>query len=274
MHDLFRELHEAQKKLIKNQSLKDPKKPLHIISKFFISHTWNEIEPLLMSSKNYGLTLPDDLNSYLVELNKRNPAFPWAWFRSRCTEVLIEHLERVLPKILENNPKEANTYLKSLKKAGFYWFRQTPLHHLKLGYHTAISALWKMWGGGVELCLKHNVEWNEKMHEQFFNYAKQTASFHLEMLTAVDGVLWDGAGATSIPASSFENGVPEISKEQIEMILSGFPKNPGQLSEGRFGCPALTSKATRTKSIFDGVAFWIEKIFREIYLPAIKSGKV
>lgn len=270
MHDLFRELHEAQKKLIKNKSLKDPKKPLHVISKFFISHTWNEIEPKLMVPPNYGLTLPSDLSTYLVTLHERNPAFPWAWFRSRCTELLVEHLEKVLPKILEAHPKEAALYIKTLRKAGFYWFRQTPLHHLKLGYHTAISALWKMWGGGYELCLKHNIPWDDKFQEKFFSYAKQTASFHLEMLTAVDGTLWDGAGATSIPADGFDGGEPVISMEHIKKILEGFPKNPKMLSEGRLGCPALTSQAQNTKSVFDGVTMWTDKIFNEIYLKSIK----
>ena len=226
------------------------KQSLYKITQEFIELTWNNIKPELYK-ENYGLNLSGaDLKSYLPELMQRGDAFAWAWMRARCEDAVISRL------VINNDTTQ---YIKYLRKTGRYWFRETPYQHLKLGYHTAISCFWKMLGGGHALYINETGAFTKSNRESLFKLAKSLATFNLEMLIALDGILWDGAAATPLEISD----ELKISDHIVETVKAKFID-----PSARLGCPALRTTA------FLGIQNWCELVFDELYLPNISHQRL
>lgn len=223
------------------------KKELYKVTEGFIERSWQDIsKELLTEDLGLGNLIIGD---YLKELKTRGSAFPWAWIRARSEEAVINRL-RIDDDITE--------YTKHLRKNGKYWFRETPHHHLKLGYHTAISAFWKMLGGGHALYLEKTGQFSPSNRESLLKLSRVMATFNLEMLLALDGVLWDGAAANPLDLEISHDGEPHLTDETIELVTERF-KDPSQ----RLGCPALRTTA------FSGIQNWCEQVFDRVYLPNI-----
>ncbi len=228
------------------------KRDLYKVTEGFIERTWQDISKDLFTD-DLGLGKLE-IDSYLKELKSRGSAFPWAWMRARCEEAVIKRL-----KITDDTTE----YIKLLRKNGKYWFRETPYQHLKLGYHTAISAFWKMLGGGHALYLEKTGEFTPGNRESLLKVARMMATFNLEMLLALDGVLWDGAAANPLELDILPDGEPRLNDQTIELVKNKFT-NPSQ----RLGCPALRTTA------FSGIQYWCEKVFDEIYLKNLSKPQL
>lgn len=225
------------------------KRELYKVAEGFIESTWTTISRELLK-EDLGLGHLE-IGDYLRELKTRGSAFPWAWMRARCEEALLNRL-----KIKE----DTTLYTKLLRKNGHYWFRETPYHHLKLGYHTAISAFWKMLGGGHALYMEKTGDFTEQNRRSLLKLTKIMATFNLEMLIALDGVLWDGAAANPLTLEISKDGEPKLTDDVIELVRAKFI-NPSE----RLGCPALRTRA------FQGVCDWTELVFDKVYIPNISG---
>lgn len=225
------------------------KRDLYKVTEGFIERTWQDISKDLFTD-DLGLGKLE-IDSYLKELKTRGSAFPWAWMRARCEEAVLNRLEI---------KEDSTLYTKLLRKNGRYWFRETPYQHLKLGYHTAISAFWKMLGGGHALYIERTSDFTEQNRRALLKLTKIMATFNLEMLIALDGVLWDGAAANPLTLEISKDGEPKLTDETIKLVKSRFI-NPSE----RLGCPALRTRA------FLGLCDWSELVFDRIYLPNLSG---
>ena len=263
--DILASLHTQQMEelaLISLSQEKKHKQDLYRSSIFFIEQSWQRIEPVFQG-ESFGLELGmsrPELTTYLQELQSRNPAFAWGWLRSRMNKKLLGIVTEVTPDLLEQFPKEAKLYTKSLRQCGQYWFRETPLHHLKAGYHTALGVACKWYGSYYERCTTQGVAPDLIFRAELRSFA----SFSMTMLHRTDGYLWDSAAASDLDAI-IERGQPLLREQSIERI------DPNTMPDKatRLGCPALRAKqiGTAQQSPFDGVVQWVEQVFQEYLQP-------
>jgi hypothetical protein len=244
------------------------KKTLHNLSAFFILESWEILKSNNIESKieqSFQKFPPEfkSLIEYLDYLKSRNPCFGWAWIRARIDEVIKIELENTIVELAKKYPDKYNLYTKSLLKNGRYWFRQSVGHHLKLGYHTAISVLCKYLAG-----VKFEVG-NYDLNDEFLNNIrlgiKTFASFDLDLLHASDQILWDSASAKELGLIKYINNDLYIPEKLAEKILSNWNKiidTKGR--EAILGCPALKAKKTETLSVFDEFYEMIVKIIQRI----------
>lgn len=234
------------------------KKRLHKLTEFFISETWKIISPnfsLDCLDRIYKEHPKENLSEYFDTLKKRNSSFAWAWIRARITDTLYAKLDFALREVSNKFPKEWVQYRKLLLKNGHYWFRQSQKHHLKLGYHTAISVICKLIGtkyfdnkGGLS--------------QNYNNYIKECskvfASFDLELLTASDNVLWNSAGASDFCHYEIIDNELRL-PESFEMDVKKNLNDKSKHIEPRIGCPAIKSG-----SVFDEFFDAVVNVFRDI----------
>ena len=137
----------------------------------------------------------------------------------------------------------------------YYKFRETPLHHLKAGYHTALGVACKWCGSAFEL--RHAMppacpHAAPPLHEEL----RLFASFSMTMLARTDGYLWDAAGAKPLDAV-LEDGELKIAPKTIaELSLDSAPDHGLRL-----GCPALRARCQTGLPVFSGIIAWVEQVF-------------
>jgi hypothetical protein len=264
LSEILSALHQQQVQelsLIKFEAEKKNKQELYKITIFFIEKSWLLIEKDLLTP-TFGLTFeqsPEELRIYLKELKTRNPAFAWGWLRARMNERLLSLVAEALPSMLNQYPVEAKKYNKALRKCGQYWFRETPLHHLKAGYHTALGVACKWYGSYIEKCLEQGIEPTQTYQDEL----KTFASFSMSMLHRTDKYLWDSAASVDLEAI-VEDSFLLVHEKKIDTI------EPISLPDkaARLGCPALRAKKSDESlySPFDGVILWVEKVFHSYLL--------
>jgi hypothetical protein len=265
----------ARPKLAVAAKVRTNKKSLHSISSFFISETWklmieNGLEEKIINSL---ASYPDNFNSlneYIIHLNKRNPCFGWAWIRARIEEQVEKALDDVIELVISSYPKEAKKYQTLLLKNGFYWFRQSIRHHLRLGYHTAVSVIVKLIGTykyqNKEVF--HSV--SKEYKDSTFTACKTFSAFDLELLLASDKVLWDSASANSYDDYSIENEQLFLPVDKIDHVLANLTKrtstNQKSPNEAILGCPALKASFAAQNQDLGPLT-----VFEAIYLLIIKT---
>ncbi len=166
-------------------------------------------------------------------------------------------LEECVPDLLAQHPEMAALYTDSLRKLDFYWFRETPLHHLKAGYHTALGVACKWYGAAFEL---HQETPGSCPHTtpRFRDELRQFASSSLTLLVRTDRYLWDSAGAEPMEAI-LEEGILKIaSKLPPELSLDTAPDYGIRL-----GCPALRARRQEGTPAFPGIIDWVEQVFTQ-----------
>ena len=244
------------------KSEKNKKQELSRASIFFIEKSWEYIYPHLQKEQ-FGLLLDknhDEVIVYLEELRSRNPAFAWGWLRARMNERLMQLITECVPDLIMSYPKEAVRYQKALRKTGYYWFRETPLHHIKAGYHTALGVACKWYGSYFETCPD-----KKKMRISFERELKTFASFSMSMLQRTDTLLWDSAAARAMECihqkDTVQFKIAEVANRDLHTEID---------KGARVGCPALRAKSycTEIDTPFIGTIRWVEAVF-----DAFLSGK-
>lgn len=241
------------------------KKALHECTTFFIEKSWHHFLENGIAAKFLSAVekIPEGYSStmeYLEFLTKRNPCFGWAWVRARIDAVLDEELSLFLPVLEREYPAEWKRYTVALRAMGHYWFRQSIGHHLRLGYHTAVSVTVKFLGtrqfdpGNPLRVLP------EMYVDRLLEDAKVFAAFDLEMLTAADGKLWDSAGATHFSSYCLDNEELKL-PEQIGEEIPARVEDTYTHVEALLGCPALRSKdGDPFSGLFKAIARTMSKI--------------
>ncbi len=194
------------------------KKQLSTAAVFFIEQSWEALAPTIetFSLEGEAKKSPEELQAYLNSLRSQQPSYAWAWVRARMNARLMQCLKVCVPDLLRQHPEMAALYHKSLRQVDTYWFRETPLHHLKAGYHTALGVACKWYGSAFEL---RNESPGACPHEslRFSAELRQFASFSMSMLTRTEGYLWDSAGAAPMNMV-LEEGVLKLRGQLIEEI--------------------------------------------------------
>src|SRR5579871_1773166 len=177
------------------------KRRLSDISVFFIEQSWEVIAPQVQTFSLEAETGKSraDLQEFLDSLRQRQPAFAWGWIRARMDARLMWWIESCAPDLLAQHPEMAARYTRSLRRVGPYWFRETPVHHLKAGYHTALGVACKWYGSTFEL-LQDRSQCCPLATRRFREELRLFASFSLTMLVRTDSYLWDSAGAKPLDA--------------------------------------------------------------------------
>ena len=239
------------------QRVRNAKKQLAMTAVFFIERSWEVLAPQIeaFSLEEERGKSPEELRAYLERLRNRQPAFAWGWIRARMNARLMRWLEVCIPDLLLQHPERAALYAESLRKVDWYWFRESPLHHLKTGYHTALAVACKWYGSAFELlpdaahpCPHSSLLFREEL--------RHFASFSLTMLTRADGYLWDSAGAEPL-AAIVEEGTLKIAHKAIQELSLDTAPDYGL----RLGCPALRARSGTERPAFSGVIAWVEQVF-------------
>lgn len=238
------------------------KKRLFTVAVFFIERSWEAAAPVLetFSLEAEARKSPKELRAYLDSLRRQQPAYAWGWIRARMNARLMQCLEASVPDLLRQHPEMAARYRESLRQVDAYWFRETPLHHLKAGYHTALAVACKWYGSACELRSEGPASCpHEALH--FSAELRQFASFSMTMLTRTDGSLWDSAGASPMDAV-LEEGTLNLRAQPIEEIALKDAPDYGV----RLGCPALRARRREGSAVFPGLLDWVEQIFTRYLL--------
>jgi hypothetical protein len=239
---------------------REGKRELYAAARFFIEHTWEHLAPRLEEfslEAESGKSTPD-LHEYLRELQARQPAFAWGWMRSKMNAALMRCIEDSLPGLLAQHPEAAVHYQECLSHVDHYWFRQTPMHHLKAGYHTALSVACKWYGSAFELwCASADASTHPALRKEL----RMFASFSMTMLARTDGWLWDSAGAEPMDVI-VEDGRLKVATRQLEELNLVHAPDYGV----RLGCPALRARREQGPPPFDGIVQWVEEVFERYLL--------
>ena len=238
---------------------RERKRELYVAARFFIELTWEYFAPRLEEfslESETGKSTPV-LREYLRDLQARQPAFAWGWMRSKMNAALMRNIEESLPTLLVQHPEMATHYQECLSRVDRYWFRQTPLHHLKAGYHTALSVACKWYGSAFELkCASDDTNTHLCLSKEL----RMFATFSMTMLARTDGWLWDSAGAEPMDVI-VEDGKLKVAARQLEELNLVQAPDFGV----RLGCPALRARREQGPPAFDGIVQWVEEVF-ERYL--------
>jgi hypothetical protein len=240
------------------------KKQLFTVAVFFIERSWEAAAPALetFSLEAEARKSPKELRAYLDSLRRQQPAYAWGWIRARMNALLMQRLEACVPDLLRQHPEMAALYRESLRQVDAYWFRETPLHHLKAGYHTALAVACKWYGSAFELRAEMPPSCpHDALH--FSAELRQFAAFSLTMLTRTDGSLWDSAGASPMDAV-LENGTLQVLFQPVEEIALESAPDYGV----RLGCPALRARRQEGAAAFPGLLTWVEQIFSRYLLES------
>ena len=247
---------------------------LATVAVFFIEKSWERIGPSLQEfslEAEAGSTRQEVL-SHLESLSSRAPSYGWGWVRARMSSRLMREVEVCMPELLAIHPDLAAEYRDALRRLDAYWFRETPLHHLKAGYHTALAVACKWYGSAFELMNKKLNETpdgapNETPEEPLVielrlrEGLRRFASFSMTMLYRTDGYLWDSAGA--MPLDAIANGSTLfIGHRELEELDLTCAPDFGL----RLGCPALRARAEHGLPAFSGIVQWVEQVFTEYLL--------
>ncbi|HLK58774.1 MAG TPA: hypothetical protein VKU00_19535 [Chthonomonadaceae bacterium] len=238
--------------------LRNARKQLSTVAVFFIERSWEIIAPSLEAfslEAEVGKTT-GELREHLKRLHRRQPAFAWGWVRARMNARLMLLLEACVPNLLREYPERAALYTKSLRRVdASYWFRETPLHHLKAGYHTALGVACKWYGSTFEL-LQDRPQCCPLATRRFREELRLFASFSLTMLVRTDSYLWDSAGAKPLDAI-WEDGTLKIALKTMEELSLDSAPDYGI----RLGCPALRARRQAGEPAFPGILDWVEQVF-------------
>ena len=238
------------------------RKQLTAVAVFFIERSWEVIAPTLeeFSPEAEAKNSQEELKAYLNTLRLQQPDYAWAWLRARMNTRLMQRLEACVPDLLRRHPEMAALYQKRLRQVDTYWFRESPLHHLKAGYHTALAVTCKWYGAAFEL-RNANPAFCPHAAIDFSVELRQLASFSMTMLTRTDGYLWDSAGAKPMDVV-LEEGILKLRAQTIEEIdLEGAPDYGVRL-----GCPALRARRQGGPAAFPGLLNWVEQTFSRYLL--------
>lgn len=236
------------------------KQSLSTLATFFIERTWEEIAPRIdtFSLETESGRSTAELRDYLETLHRRHSSFAWSWVRARMNARLMLWLEEYVPDLLAQHPERATLYADSLRKLDFYWFRETPLHHLKAGYHTALAVACKWYGSAHELL--HDAPHPPCQHTtpRFRDELRQFASSSLTMLVRTDRYLWDSAGGEPMEAILEDGTIKVAHKLPPELSLNTAPDYGLRL-----GCPALRARRQEGTPAFPGIIDWVEQVFTD-----------
>ncbi len=241
---------------------REAKKRLYTASVFFIERSWEVLAPQLeeFSLEAKSGKTPEELRAYLEALRRRQPAYAWGWIRARMDAWLMRRLEICVPALLRQYPKQAVAYGDCFSKVDHYWFRQTPLLHLKAGYHTGLSAACKWYGSAFEL-MPHTSTTGTLATREFPRYLRRFTSFSLTMLTRTDGYLWDSANAEPLEAV-LEGETLKIAPKAVKVWRLESAPDYGL----RLGCPALGARSEAGQPAFQGLIAWVEQVFARYLL--------
>ena len=235
----------------------------------FIEKLWIDIKSWVDNNpESLGLAekIDDKLQPYnekalkhsILKIKAKNPLFPFSKFRAITTLVTDFFLE----KIIENScPLTLQKYKKSLKTAGIHWYRESPKEHLWTGMHTALSAHFKMAQEVLEADNNFN---NFFLHyTEAFKLIRYVASTHMDILKAVEGIIWDHAASQL--GNSFEvlEGRFCIKDEAVKKIMGKLDSNEKSL-EARTGCPAMYS-GDMGDAVISEIGEWCINIIRKFY---------
>lgn len=236
---------------------RNARKQLASIAVFFIEQSWEalapEVEAFSLEAEVGKRT--EELQAYLRGLYERQPAFAWGWTRARMDARLMRLLEGCVPDLLRQHPEQAALYRDSLRQVDHYWFRESPLHHLKAGYHTALAVACKWYGTAYELRKESSLA-RPPADFDFSAELRQFASFSLTMLTRTDRYLWDSAGAEPMEAILQDGALRVVPHTIPELSLQSAPDYGVRL-----GCPALRARRQEGTSAFLGIIGWVEQVF-------------
>ena len=239
------------------QRARNARRTLSAIAIFFIERSWESIAPELeaFSLEAESRKSAEELRAYLRGLRNRQPAFAWGWIRARMEARLMLLLEQRVPDLLAQNPEKATLYTHWLRSVDRYWFRETPLHHLKAGYHTALGVACKWYGSAFELRTEAPPSC-PRAAPDFQDELRMFASFSMTMLTRTDGYLWDSAGAEPLDAVLDGDTLRVASRLVAELSLETAPDYGLRL-----GCPALRARRENGTPAFAGMIGWVEQVF-------------
>jgi hypothetical protein len=249
---------------------RNAKKRLSDVSVFFIERSWEEISPQLMTFSVEGETGKSaaEIEAFLDSLRRRQPDYAWGWIRARMDARLMAWIEACMPELLAQYPEMADLYTQSLRRVGQYWFRETPIHHLKAGYHTALGVACKWYGSTFEL-LKAERQPCPAITSRFRDELRAFATFSLTMLVRTDGYLWDSAGARALNAI-IDDGTLKIAARPFAKLCLELEPDYGV----RLGCPALRARGSAEPPAFAGILDWVEDIFSRYLLHSDLEGDV
>ena len=244
------------------QRARNAKKQLATVSVFFIERSWEILAPQIeaFSLEAEGGKTTEDLQAYLHTLRQRQPAYAWGWMRARMNDRLMRWLDACVPDLLQQYPERAALYAKCLRRVDPYWFRESPLHHLKAGYHTALGVACKWYGSAFEL-LEETPPSCPHTAFHFREELRQFASFSLTMLARTDRYLWDSTSAEPLQAVVEDGTLKMAYKAREELSLESVPDYGVRL-----GCPALRARCESGPPAFAGIIDWVEQVFSRYLL--------
>lgn len=245
---------------------REAKKQLYTVTAFFIEQSWEVLAPQLetFSLESEAGKTTEELRDYLTGLRQRSPAFAWGWVRARMNVWLMRRIEACVPELLRREPEKAALYRDALRQTGSYWFRETPQHHLKAGYHTALGAACKWYGSACETLADAPPSCPYTVAAPHFQEElRLLASFSLTMLARTDGILWDSTDAKPLEAV-FNGETLLMADSSVEDISLDAAPDYGL----RFGCPALRTRRAAGLPAFSGIIDWVERIFSRYLLDA------
>ena len=225
---------------------------------FFIERSWERIAPQL---GQFNLAIAtgkseQELAAYVESLLRREPAYAWGWMRARMNHRLMQLLEECWPHLEARHTAEMAEYAAALKALDYYWFRQSPRHHLKAGYHTALAVACKWYGTAMELAATE-MRGQQPPDLSFKKELHLFASASMTMLSRSDGWLWDSAGAEPLEARLEGTTLCPKHRPLPRLELSAQPD-----CGVRMGCPALRARAAGAQSApFLGVIAWMENTY-------------
>jgi hypothetical protein len=232
--------------------------------------------------------------------------FPWSRLRS-LADKLVKHfvgrhcsasgIDEVLRQIGNKEGLCLAGYQGALDKCGRYWFRRSIEEHQATGFHTALSANFKMLGAVPHLLISAwrssdagraqaalAIVEDDAMVQNLLRQAQDVAHYlatcHMEFLHASDNLLWDSAGSRAAHGLAIDLtstppviciGLPAVMEaaKRLETARrnAGFP-------ELRLGCPALKVRSGEGGSLVSAVRGWCASIFKKFALPLLYEEKL
>ena len=272
LNNILAELEEQQRRELAALSLsidraalnrmRSARKQLSKAAVFFIERSWDVVSSQLetFSLEAESGKSPEELHAYLNSLRQDQPVYAWGWIRARMNARLVQILDACVPDLLGEHPEMAILYRGSLQQVDSYWFRETPLLHLKVGYQTALGVACKWYGSALEPGKETSASCTH-VTPHFAAELRHFASFSLTMLRRTDRYLWDSAGAAPLDAV-LEDGTLKIAHKAIEEISLESAPDCGI----RLGCPALRARRQSGAPAFHGIIDWVEQVFSRYLL--------
>jgi hypothetical protein len=203
------------------------------------------------------------------KLCEKQSDFHWARLRSICDGMIRHFTAQVVDD--DGIGTLTTRYSSQLAGIGGHWFRKSVALHTGIGFHTAVSAIFK-------ICATFNEEfWLTSAKQKAFkdeirplsNLLTHLASCHLVILHASDGVLWDSAGVKktdglrylTCQTDSLQPGWYIKAATVTEIICRALIHFDTMPNEPRVGCPALKSWGNLENRLIIEVQQWILEVF-------------